>query len=563
MTRRALIVEDSPTQAARLRRLLEQNDWRVQVAKNGVEGLSACRAEPPDVVLSDILMPEMDGFELCRKLAEVSPGIPVVLLTSLTAPLDVVRALAAGAANYVTKPYEDDELVARLTRTVRRARGERVFEVLGERLDLSADPARVLDVLVSTLEDARRRVDDLQSAHQALKTSEGENRRLYEEALRSSRAKDDFLAVVSHELRTPLNAIGGWARLLRDGVLDEAKRARALDVITRNVDAQARLIDDVLDVSRIISGKLTLDPKLVKLAPLVAAVVSSFEPGAHAAGSSLELTSEIDQELVLGDSDRLTQVLTNLIGNAVKFTPRGGHVRVRARRRDACVEILVTDDGVGIDTKFLPYVFDQFQQADTSRSRRHGGLGLGLAIARHLVELHQGKISAESAGPGQGATFRIELPLAKEDGAPERPSEPAGKSQRPDTPLTGVRILAVDDHADARELLALTLAEGGAEVSVAENAAAAWDALHAAPYDVLVSDIGMPGEDGLQLMQRVRAVTGWENLASVALTAFAGRQAEQEALAAGFDAYVAKPIPAPQLVEAVRKALRRSGKRRT
>jgi signal transduction histidine kinase len=557
MTGRALIVEDSPTQAARLRRLLEQNDWHVQMARNGVEGLAACRAQPPDVVLSDILMPEMDGFELCRKLAEVSPSVPVVLLTSLTAPLDVVRALAAGAANYVTKPYEDDELLARLNRTVRRARGERVFEVLGERLDLSADPVRVLDVLVSTLEDARRRVDDLESAHRALMASEGENRRLYEDALRSSRAKDDFLAVVSHELRTPLNAIGGWARLLRDGMLDEEKKARALDVITRNVDAQARLIDDVLDVSRIISGKLTLDPKLVAIGPLVASVVSSFEPSAHAAGSSLELTNDIDQELVLGDSDRLTQVLTNLIGNAIKFTPRGGHVRVRAQRQDTSVQLFVTDDGVGIDPEFLPYVFDQFQQADTSRSRRHGGLGLGLAIARHLVELHHGKISAQSAGPGQGATFHIQLPLATENGAPERPSEAAGKSQRSDMPLAGLRVLAVDDHADARELLALTLAASGADAVVAENAAAAWDALHDGSYDVLVSDIGMPGEDGLQLMQRVRTNPAWEHLASVALTAFAGRQAEQEALSAGFDAYVAKPIPAVQLVEAVRRALRR------
>lgn len=555
MNSRALIVEDSATQAARLRGLLQRNGWSVRVARNGLEALEICRADTPDIVVSDILMPELDGLELCRRLAKLQPELPVVLLTSLSAPKDVVRALAAGAANYVTKPYEDDELLKRLSRTVGHSRGERDFEALGERLELSFKPVQLLDVLVSSLEDARRRVAELEAAHETLKRAEAENRRLLEEVVAASRAKDQFLAVVSHELRTPLNAIGGWARILQHGALDHAGRERAFAVIARNVEAQARLIEDVLDVSRITSGKIKLDPQVLEIGALLTSTISSFEPAASAAAIRFEVVSTLTDEKVSGDAGRLAQVFTNLIGNAIKFTPKGGTIRVTAERQGDRVEIRVTDDGVGIEPDFLPYVFLQFRQADSSRARRHGGLGLGLAIAKHLVELHAGEILVESGGKGHGSTFRVVLPLLLDSVVEQSPTPASEEFEIPK--LSELRMLVVEDNPDSRELMILMLADTGAEIVSAASVEEAQEAMERGPFDLLVSDIGLPREDGLQLVQRIRADARYAGVATVALTAFAGHQAEQEALGAGFDAYVAKPANANRLLRAISEALKR------
>lgn len=555
--RRIVVVEDSPTQAARLRVLLEREGWSVRVARDGLEGLSVCEKDPPDIVLSDIVMPGIDGFELCRRLASTPAlaAIPVVLLTSLSAPSDVVHALGAGAANYVTKPYEDRELIARLDRTLHRRSSGAEVEVLGERVRIDAHPDRILDVLVSALEDARRRAEEIEGSRRALAKSEAENRRLYEEAMRASRAKDEFLAVVSHELRTPLSAITGWSRLLREGGLDDAGRVRALETIERNAFAQARLVEDVLDVSRITAGKLAVEQRDLELAPLVASAVASFEPAAAAKGVRLVRCLPEGGLRMRGDPDRLNQVACNLIGNALKFTERAKRVEVVLVRSGAQARLEVCDEGRGIEPEFIPHVFEPFRQADSSTARRQGGLGLGLAIARRIVETHGGTIRAESEGLGRGARFVVLLPLDESEAARAPGEEPAAGAA-PNV-LEGLRILAVDDDEDARELLRIALEQRGARVEIVASPDEVVHALSRTPFDVLVSDVGMPGEDGYALLRRLRRELPQRSFAAVALTAFGGRESERASIDAGYDVHVTKPAPPPVLSDAIARALER------
>jgi signal transduction histidine kinase len=555
--KRIVVVEDSPTQAARLRSLLERNEWTVRLARSGDEGLRAAEEERPDVVLSDIVMPGMDGFELCRALAAHSTlhDVPVVLLTSLRAPADVVHALAAGAANFVNKPYDDDELLSRLLRTVERRAGYREVEILGAELPSDVPTDRVLAVLVSALEDARRRADQIEASRKALAASEAENRRLYEEALRASRAKDEFLAVVSHELRTPLSAIAGWARLLRDGRLDESGRARALETIERNAFAQARLIDDVLDVSRIIAGKLTVDKQRVAIEPIVENVVASFEPAVATKGLRLERKIAAQGAHVLGDPLRIAQVVTNLMANAVKFTDKGGTVEIRLSRDDGGVQLDVRDEGIGIASEFLPHVFERFRQGDASATRRHGGLGLGLAISRTIVEMHGGSIHAESEGSGRGATFCVKLPAVDVERADKGTSR--RDSGGPEE-LTGVRVLGVDDDGDARDLMQIILEQHGAEAVVVGSGSDAMAELARQEFDVFITDIGMPEEDGISLLRRIRKEMPERAMATVALTAFGGDESERSSREAGFDVHVTKPVRPPEIVSAIARARRRA-----
>ncbi|HEX8685356.1 MAG TPA: hybrid sensor histidine kinase/response regulator, partial [Pyrinomonadaceae bacterium] len=329
------------------------------------------------------------------------------------------------------------------------------------------------------------------------------------EAEQANRLKDEFLATVSHELRTPLTAILGWARVLRSSASDPDAARHGLDVIERNAEAQHQLIRDLLDVSRIISGKLLLKTRQVGLAPVVEAALDSVRQAADAKAIRLGAEFDGESDLVTGDPDRLQQVVWNLLSNAIKFTPKGGSVGVRVERDGSDVLVRVSDTGQGIAPEFLPYVFERFRQADGSTTREHGGLGLGLAIVRHLVEQHGGSVSAESAGEQRGSTFTISLPVAAvaaEEKTPGTsgplPSRPSGEGAVP--PLGGLRVLVVDDQPDARELLALVLGRAGAEVSTAATAAEALEFVESEELDVLVSDIGMPVVDGYALIGRVR-----------------------------------------------------------
>ncbi|MBI3950423.1 MAG: PAS domain-containing protein [Acidobacteria bacterium] len=384
------------------------------------------------------------------------------------------------------------------------------------------------------------------------------------EAEAANRMKDDFLATVSHELRTPLNAMLGWADLLRSGELDETNAARAIEIIDRNAKAQAQLIEDLLDVSRMITGKLHLEVSPVELVPIIRAALDVVRPAAEAKAIQIRATLDPLVGPVLGDADRLQQIVWNLLSNAIKFTPHGGRVEVRLEavgsRSEPQALIRVRDTGIGIDPAFLPYVFDRFRQADSSTTRKYSGLGLGLAVVRHLVEMHGGTVHADSAGEEYGAVFAVKLPLAKvRDSAISSPATLVPSStdgvwvvdRHP--VLHGVRVLVVDDELDTLKMLEIILAWCGAEVRAAASTTEAVEALKQWTPTLLISDIGMPDEDGYELIRRVRAMEPERGgtIPAIALTAYARAEDRRAALLAGYQVHVPKPIEPGRLVSAV------------
>ena len=380
------------------------------------------------------------------------------------------------------------------------------------------------------------------------------------EAENLNRLKDEFLSTVSHELRTPLNAILGWSQILRTQRADAATMNRALETIERNARSQAHLIDDLLDISRIITGKIRLNVHTVELLPVIEAAMDTVRPTTDTKNIRLQSVLDPAAGPVLGDSERLQQIVWNLLSNAIKFTPKRGRIQVCLQRINSHVEIVVTDTGQGITAEFLPYVFERFRQADSSITRSFGGLGLGLAIVRQLVELHGGTVHADSPGEGQGATFTVKLPLmavGPKAIEPERVHPAVGGSVPFECSprLDGLRILIVDDDADIRDLLTYTLEVCGAEVMAAASADEAISALteSSTPMDILISDIGMPDEDGYALLRRVRALEP-ENgggIPAIALTAYARTQDRRAALLAGFQSHVAKPVEAAELIAVI------------
>lgn len=401
-----------------------------------------------------------------------------------------------------------------------------------------------------------------------------DNARLYQEAQEASRVKDEFLAMVSHELRTPLNAILGWAEIMRTGRLDESAKERALETIVRNGKSQAQLIEDMLDVSRIITGKLRLDVRPVGLVSVINAAVDAVRPASFAKDIAFQVSLDASVGSVPGDSNRLQQVIWNLISNAIKFTPPKGAVEVKLEQSDSYAQIVVSDTGAGIKAEFLPHVFDRFRQADSSYTRRHGGLGLGLAIVRHLVEMHGGTVRAESDGEGKGATFIVRLPLLKDEGRAMRGdlrrdtsldyTDPSSLISQ--TSLDGLRLLVVDDEPDARELISAVLEQYGATVMAVASAAEALNLLAGCEPgrrpDVILSDIGMPGEDGLFLIKQVRAMAqgAGANIPAIAVTAYARAEDRARALRAGYQIHIAKPFEPVDLVTAVAGLVREGTK---
>jgi signal transduction histidine kinase/ActR/RegA family two-component response regulator len=493
-------------------------------------------------------------FARCARecLGQSDPGAPVVIeeeygLAVIGTPLvlagDIVGAAVAGYALTTHLTYRE---------AVRLARDsglpfDEVWAVT--RKELPESPGRLplrgelLGILGNTLV----------SEHYRTRQLEETSRRLAEAA----EAKDRFLAVLSHELRTPLTAILGYAVLVRRGKLGAAGTANALEVIERNARLQTVLIDDLLDVSRIILGSFRLNVEPMGLGSAIEAAVTNTRPRAHAKGIRLDLVLDPQAALVSGDPVRLQQIVSNLLVNAVKFTPAGGTIEVRLEGRGSEVHIVVHDTGAGIHREFLPYVFDRFRQEDTTETRRHDGLGLGLAIVRHLVELHNGSIRAESPGEGKGATFTVSLPAldgVEASGLEPKPSTLGNLDSLDEVPtLKGLRVLVVDDDRDARDLFTRALEQYDAQVMAVASAAAALTALVPWKPDVLVSDIAMPGESGYVLMQKIRRLTPEQGgaIPALALTAYAGLDDAQLALSAGFQAHVAKPIQPATLALAV------------
>jgi signal transduction histidine kinase/CheY-like chemotaxis protein len=371
----------------------------------------------------------------------------------------------------------------------------------------------------------------------------------------ANRSKDDFLAVLSHELRTPLTAILGWTRMLQRGMLSAAQTTGALEAIDRNTRLQARLIDDLLDVSRIVAGKLEVERQPLDLAAVVHDVITSARQDPH--GRDLLAEPVIDPEAgrVIGDRVRLQQVVANLVSNAIKYTPPGGRIDVRLLRANDLVEVIVADTGEGIDPAELPLIFERFHQADPSKTRRHGGLGLGLTIVRHFVELHGGTVHAISAGRGHGSTFIIRLPragaaLAAVVATKRPPTAGAGAE-----PLRGIHALFIDDNEDARALVRTALEAAGAHVELARSAEEGLRLFESGRFDVVLSDIGMPDMDGYDFVQRLRARPPGATVPMIALTAYAGAEDQRRALAAGFQRHVAKPIDPAELVAIVRSVI--------
>ena len=381
------------------------------------------------------------------------------------------------------------------------------------------------------------------------------------EAEAANRAKDEFLSILSHELRTPLNAILGWSAMLRQRTLSQDKVLRALETIERNAKSQAQLIEDILDISRIITGKLRLQVRPVNLVPVIESAIESVRLAAEA--KSIRLQSRIDSQagLLLGDANRLQQVLWNLLSNALKFTPKDGRVEIRLERVNSHAEITVSDTGLGISSEFLPFVFDRFRQHDSTTTRSYGGLGLGLAIVRQLVELHGGTVTVVSPGIGQGTTFTVTLPamiipLPPSDPEPLNSIVEAKRRVEASPSLEGLQILVVDDEADALELLNTILQNNGAEVIAVASVKQALTIIETATDrspDVLVSDIGMPDEDGYSLIRKLRQLDAQRGgrLPAIALTAYAGSDDRRQALLAGFQRHLTKPVDADELVAVV------------
>lgn len=632
-----LVVDDNPATLYSTSRVLRSAGWTVLEAATGAAALAIASSRELNLIVLDVNLPDIDGFEVCRRLRmdPTTAGVPVVHLSaSFINDQDKVQGLEGGAVGYLTHPVEPPVLLATIRAFLRTRRAE---------LDMRASEAKFRAVFDSTMNGIALLTDDLKfvdanpamcellgvtqqallmrslfdylqpgfscdpkkilrglereevwhgvlpmcradgaTAHLEWNISahsvpgirlaivndishrlqiEREREALLEQeraaradAERANRLKDDFLAMVSHELRTPLNAIVGWSELLKRDNLDESDFVKGLAIIERNAKAQADLINDLLDISRITAGKLNLDIHLVDPVSMVETALTAVAPSAEA--KNIRINKKLDDDIgtVLGDLSRLQQVVWNLLTNAVKFTDRDGEIDIRLERAGSQIAISIRDTGQGIQPELLPHIFERFRQGDSSTSRGHRGLGLGLAIAKHLVEMHGGTIRAESEGQGKGATFTVTLPVAENERGEKLLIKPlttlgAAKSA---AQLRGVRILIVDDDNDARHVVQHLLAAAAAEISAAASAAEALAVIDKFRPHILITDIGMPQQDGYALLKEIRA-RGFSprTLPAVALTAFAYSGDRARALLEGFQAHMAKPVNIQELIRVV------------
>jgi signal transduction histidine kinase len=582
LLRRVLIVDDSLEDREVYRRFLSSDRghrYDLIETQSGAEGIGLCRMHLPDCVLLDYRLPDLDGLAFLTDLqCEVDGvGVPVIVLTGQGSESVAVEAMKNGAQDYLLK---GTMTAASLLRAVENAiqkvtllrgmrRQTRELSDANEELQREvANRKRAEEALQRTYDELEQlvgaRTAELSRANRELSLEIAERRRIEEERAQllvreqqANRLKDEFLATVSHELRTPLNAVLGWARVLRSANVDPALQSRALESIERNAQSQARLIEDILEVSRIVTGKLRLKVKALDLAQVIDAAVDVVRPAAEAKDIALQTDIDPRPWPSVGDADRLQQIVWNLLSNAVKFTPRGGTVTAALSRTTGSDEIIVSDTGKGIDPAFLPHVFAPFRQADASTTRDHGGLGLGLAIVRQLTELHGGTVRAESLGVDRGSRFIVALPAQQTapSTAPDSGRHRAAGSHAGPPDLAGVRVMVVDDDRDARELLTATLGYYGADVTAADSAAEALALLPEVRPDVLLSDIGMSGEDGYSFIRRVRSLPADRggHIPAVAITAYATAADRAAAMSSGFQLHVPKPFDPIELARTVQR----------
>jgi signal transduction histidine kinase len=558
---RVLIVDDLPEKLLVYRSVLEDLDAELVIARSGTEALKLILNNDFAVILLDVNMPGMDGLETASLIRRYrrSQRTPIIFVTAYADELQTSRGYELGAVDYILSPVIPEMLRSKV----------RVFIELDRAHAELASSHQALELRVT------ERTRELQESNERLQAEIVERRRvehereaalareqfLRAEAEELSRLKDEFLATMSHELRTPLNAIFGWITLLRTRRLDAPTEERALETIERNSRAQKRLIEDLLDVSRIVTGKVTLELAMIDPRRIIEVSIETMLPAAQAKG--IELVAQLGAEVgsLRGDSARLQQIVCNLLSNAIKFTPLSGRVEVSLARYEDQAEITVRDTGQGINPQFLPYVFDRFRQEDGSISRRHGGLGLGLAIVRHLTELHGGTVEAFSDGEGRGATFTIRVPI-RDAGTLGRPPEAQSEPRGTGPQLAGVHVLVVDDDPSAREVIANILQSFGARVSLAGSGPAALTLLFERKPHVLVADLGMPEMDGYALIEQVRALD--PNLGgrvpAVAVTAYASAQDRLRALHAGYQNHIAKPVEPEELAAVITSLAQHSGR---
>lgn len=526
-----LLVDDQPSKLLSYEAILASLEENLIWAKSGKEALEQLLKHDVAVVLIDVCMPELDGFELAsmiRSHPRFQRTAIILVSAVLVADDDRLKGYDSGAMDYVSVPV--------------------VPGVLRAKVGIFAELYRKTEDLQKLNAELERRVQE--------RTAEIEAAR--QEAERANQLKDEFLAILSHELRTPLNAITGWAHMLRNGGLDAKTQAKAVETIHRSALLQAHLISDLLDVSRIVSGRLRLELKPVNLAATVQTALDTVRPEAESKGVTLNVEVG-DAGMLAGDPARLQQVASNLLSNAVKFTPAGGRVQVRLEKHGEQVELLVQDEGPGIPPDFLPYIFERFRQGDASTTRKHQGLGLGLTIVRHLVEMHGGNIRAMNRADRSGAVFKVTF--TQTGLLPEVNSRPALAVAQPATPvestaaspLESVRVLVVDDEPDAREVAAALLERAGAEVTVAASAPHAFTVFERERPQVLVVDIEMPGEDGCSFIRGVRGLSAERGgqTPALALTAYASDSDRVRLLDAGFDRHLAKPVEPAVLIAAL------------
>jgi signal transduction histidine kinase len=551
-----LVVDDRDENLVAVEAVLSDPGYRLVRARSGREALKEVLDQDFALILLDVVMPGVDGYETATLIRERprSRQTPIIFLTANDwGAQHVFRGYTVGAVDYLVKPVPADVLRSKVAVFVELFNRQEALRVGQEELERTiADRTRELAQTNLALQaeiEERSKIE--KERVQLLKREQAA--RL--EAERANRLKDEFLATLSHELRTPLNAIMGWAHVMGQSSHDRDTVQRASSVIRQNATSQSQLIDDILDVSRIVGGRLVLDTQLVDLHGVIDDAIDSLMPAASA--KAIQVSRSLDRDIkVVGDRDRLQQIVWNLVSNAFKFTPKGGRVQIQLTEVDGDAQIEVSDSGIGISAEFLPFVFDRFRQADSSMSRRHSGLGLGMAIVRHLVELHGGTVSVESAGENQGTTFRLRFSLHAGP-APEPPAQTlrAFEDQLPESELDhldGVHVLIVEDDTDSRNVLAVLLQRLGALVEAVASAKEAYDRVAHRRPDVLVSDIGMPEEDGYSLIRRLRLMNGERKLPAIALTAYARKQDAEAALGAGYDCHLPKPVAPADLVRAIK-----------
>jgi signal transduction histidine kinase len=513
-----LMIEDNPGDARLILLMLNSTNlpsstqFKLTIAENLSTGLEHLSSEEFEVVLLDLSLPDSFGIDSISKIRKLTEKIPIIVLTSLEDETVGISAMQQGAQDYLIKGQIDTQL---LSRTI-------IYSI--ERSRLSA-----------SMHDLLQREQEARA-----------------EAEKANRAKDDFLAVLSHELRSPLTAIIGWATLLNKGLADSSLTTQALEVIERLARSQAYLIDDILDVSRIVAGKIKIDPKPVNLVGVIENAIDVVKPSAEAKSIRLEFVTQ--SCIVLGDRARLQQVIWNLLTNAVKFTQVGGYVHIELKNIGSSAVVEVKDNGQGISTDFLPLVFDRFQQAETSSTRRSNGLGLGLAIVSHMVTLHGGTIAVESEGEGKGATFTLTLPLMNlNDEANIESFKTEGKAFEYLPSLKDYKIVVVDDDVYTLELVTMLLKKCGAEVKACDSVHNALKTIEDWKPNLLVSDICMPVEDGYSLIQKIRRMESEEgkHVPAIALTGYAGIDDKMLALQSGYNMHIPKPVEPSKLVSAI------------